>query len=205
MEELEPLAAALPLLDLEGFSFVSIHAPSRFAPEQEAWVVDQLYRLAARNYPIIVHPDVLFTPARWVALGENLVVENMDKRKPIGRTARELETVFQQLPAAQFCLDIGHARQIDPSMQEAYRLLEAFGDRLAQVHISEVNAASYHDPLSLDAIKAFQPFAAHIPEETPIILESAIDKGQSDIITEVGRAREALRVGTLAPLETHPS
>jgi hypothetical protein len=96
------------------------------------------------------------------------------------------------LPAARFCFDIGHARQVDPSMTESVLLLQAFAERLAEVHISEVNTASRHDPISPNAAKAFQAVARYIPETIPIILEPLIDQGQSKIETEIKRARNAL-------------
>ena len=193
VDELEPLVAAIPDLDLGPFSFVSVHAPSRFARESERWVVGQLESVADRGFPVVVHPDVIFTPRMWGGLGEKLLVENMDKRKPVGRNVSEVQPFFELLPDARFCFDIGHARQVDPSMTEASLLLRAFGDRLAEVHISEVNPASRHDPISRNAVKAFQTVEADIPEHVPIILETLIDEGQSDIPTEMQRARVALR------------
>ena len=83
-------------------------------------------------------------------------------------------------------------------MTEASLLLRAFGDRLAEVHISEVNTASRHDPISRNAVRAFQTVEADIPEHVPIILETLIDEGQSDIPTEMQRARVALRDTTFA-------
>jgi hypothetical protein len=192
--ELEPLVSAIPSLDLRYFSFISVHAPSWFTIENEQWVVDQLNSISGYGFPIIVHPDVIFTPGRWWHLGDRLLVENMDRRKPIGRNVRELRQIFDWLPEARFCFDIGHARQVDPSMTESSLLLGAFGDRLAEVHISEVNTSSRHDPISPNAVIAFQSVAKHIPEDIPIILEALIDKGQSEIQREVQRAREALSV-----------
>ena len=192
--ELEPLASAIPCLDLRYFSFISVHAPSSFTIELEQWVVDQLNSIRGYGFPVVVHPDVIFTPGRWQQFGTMLLVENMDKRKPIGRNVGELRQIFDQLPEARFCFDIGHARQVDPSMTEASLLLSAFGDRLAEVHISEVNTASRHDPISPNAVIAFQSVARHIPDEVPIVLETLIDKGQSEIQREVQRAREALSV-----------
>ncbi|MGH9721977.1 MAG: hypothetical protein ACRD8O_17355 [Bryobacteraceae bacterium] len=192
IDELEPLVSAIPELDLRQFSFVSIHAPSRFTADREGWVVDRLSSLKGNCYPIVVHPDVLYTPALWNQFGDALLVENMDKRKPIGRNVREMQEIFESLPAARFCFDIGHVRQVDPSMTEASLLLHAFGDRLAEVHISEVNTASRHDPISRNAVIAFRRVAMYIPEEVPVILETLIDVGQSEIRTEIQRAREAL-------------
>ena len=119
VEELMPLVSALPLLRLEGFSFVSVHAPSRFVRDEEPWVVEQLCLLTTRGYPVVVHPDVILEPERWSTLGSSLVIENMDKRKPVGRTVQELREIFRRLPAARFCFDIGHARQVDPSQKRS--------------------------------------------------------------------------------------
>jgi hypothetical protein len=192
LEELEPLIAAIPELDLTCFGFVAVHAPSRFHRESEAWVTDALMRSPVSEYPIVVHPDVIFTPELWSAFGDRLLIENMDKRKPVGRSVSELSPFFEMLPAARFCFDIGHARQVDPSMTEAVLLLRAFAGRLGEVHISEVNTASRHDPISPNAAKAFQAVARYIPEKIPIILEPLIDQGQSRIETEIKRARNAL-------------
>jgi hypothetical protein len=72
----------------------------------------------------------------------------MDKRKPGGRTVRELEYWFSEFPEASFCFDIGHARQVDTCMTVAYLMLKRFLPRLRQVHISEVNTQNKHDRLS---------------------------------------------------------
>ena len=105
---------------------------------------------------------------------------------------REMREIFQLLPVARFCFDIGHARQVDPSMTEASLLLGTFHARLAEVHMSEVNTTSRHDPISQNAVRAFGSVATSIPEEIPVILEPLIDNGQSDIDTELQRARDAL-------------
>lgn len=198
IEELDPLLAALPELELSSFRYVSIHAPSRFGRELEEWVVDRLAPLARDGYPMVVHPDVISTQSLWRRMGDKLLVENMDKRKPVGRTVAELREVFRLVPDARFCFDVGHARQVDPSMTEASLLLRAFGDRLAEVHMSEVNTASRHDPISRIAALAFHSIARYIPDEVPIVLEPLIDKGQSDIRSEIERAYEALGVSPVA-------
>lgn len=205
LSELEPVFCALPSLDLGRFTFVSIHAPSSFPQESEDWVLERLVAVGRSGFPLVAHPDTIYTLSKWRVLGDRLVIENMDKRKPIGRTVSEMRTIFDALPEARFCFDIGHARQVDPSMTEASLLLRAFGGRLEQVHMSEVNTASRHDPISLNAVSAFQRVAMYIPESTPIILETLIDAGQSDVQSEIARAREALQeprfVAALEPLD----
>jgi hypothetical protein len=180
-------------MDLRRFEFASVHAPSRISPEAERWVLERLMVLGRSGFPIMVHPDTIYTPDAWRQLGEKLVIENMDKRKAIGRTVSEMRTIFDALPEARFCFDIGHARQVDPTMTEASLLLRAFAERLEEVHMSEVNTASRHDPISPNAVRAFQSVATYIPETTPIILETLIDLGQSDASTEIARARQALK------------
>src|SRR5450432_2424339 len=51
LDELAPLVQALDSLDLEGFEFVSFHAPSRFSPDDEAYVVDRLQSVLERENP----------------------------------------------------------------------------------------------------------------------------------------------------------
>jgi hypothetical protein len=190
--ELPLLVADFKHLQLGEFDFVSFHAPSRFEAAEERDIIDELDRIAAFGIPIIVHPDVIFTASAWKHFGSLLFIENMDKRKPTGRTASDLTTLFNEFPTARMCFDVGHARQVDPTMLEAKLILEQHRERLAEVHISEVNTASRHDPISDYAIRAFQTVAHLIPQCTPIVLETLIDSGQSTISRELERAAEAL-------------
>ncbi|HUA60115.1 MAG TPA: hypothetical protein VML19_15250 [Verrucomicrobiae bacterium] len=192
IDELDPLVASLSELDLKEFEFISFHAPSSFSVNDEDHVVGQLQTVVERGIPIIVHPDVIATPMIWKTLGQMLLIENMDKRKPAGRTANDLKCLFEQFPDAGLCFDLGHARQVDPTMMEARLILECFGDRLKEVHISEVNTSSRHDPLSIYAISAFRSVSHLIPDSIPVVLETLIHQGQSDILTEISRARQAL-------------
>mgnify|MGYP002624345605 CR=1 FL=1 len=181
--ELEPLIEAIPEMDLGEFEYVSVHAPSVIHGDKEAETVSLISTVIRRGWPIVVHPDALTRFALWRGFGKLLCIENMDKRKPIGRTAAELTKVFAELPEATFCFDIGHARQVDPTMTEAYLLLKQFGPRLRQVHVSEVNTASRHDRLSFTSQLAFQEIAHLIPEQVPLVLETPLtaDKMQAEL------------------------
>jgi hypothetical protein len=190
--ELIPLLRSLDQLDLSRFTYVSIHAPSRFSPEAEGPIFQALYDQRQYNWPIIVHPDTLNLDHDWRLLGPQLCIENMDKRKPIGRTVRELDLLFERFPAASFCFDIGHARQVDTSMIEAYKMLKKFGPRLRQIHVSEVNSRNKHDRLSFVSILDFQEVAHMIPPDIPVIIESIVSGDQ--IAAEIGRVRKALEV-----------
>jgi hypothetical protein len=119
VRELPPLVAFARHADLDRFAYVSIHAPTDYDAAQEADVVDQLAGFAERGWPIVVHPDVMRDLFAWKRFGSLLCIENMDKRKRVGRTAGELERIFDKFPDARMCFDIGHARQVDTSMTEA--------------------------------------------------------------------------------------
>jgi hypothetical protein len=188
--ELIPLLDALPTLDFSEFKYISIHAPSQFEPELERALWERLSDVVWRGWPIVVHPDSLYEFSLWRDLGSSICVENMDKRKPIGRSARELASIFKRLPDATLCFDIGHARQYDSTMTEAYLILREFGARLRQVHVSEVNTSSRHDPLSYASMLAFQEVAHFIPRHVPLILETPVT--EDDIDSEIAKVREAL-------------
>lgn len=191
LRELPDLAEAASELNLSGYRYVSVHAPSDFSVADERRVVFLLRGLADRGWPIVIHPNVIFTDALWIEFGNKLLIENNDKRKSVGRAAWELQALFARFPKAGLCFDIGHARQVDPTMNEAYLILQGEAD-LGQVHISEVNSFSRHEPLSSAAIEASRRVADLVPEHVPIILETLIDQGQSTIAEEMRRASEAL-------------
>ena len=188
--ELTPLLDALNELGLAGFEHIAIHAPSQFDRNCEGGLCARLRNEIWRGWPMVLHPDTLYDLSLWRELGPAICIENMDKRKTVGRSARELETIFKHLPDAKFCFDIGHARQFDPTMTEAYLILREFGPRLSQVHVSEVNTRSKHDPLSYAAIIAFQEVAHLIPSDVPLILETPVSEDQME--AEIAKVREAL-------------
>jgi hypothetical protein len=199
-QELVPLLRSLDDLELSHFSYVSVHAPSFFSPEAEAWIFKELYEIRHRGWPIIVHPDALHDFFLWRKLGDLLCIENMDKRKPVGRTLRELDLLFKDLPEASFCFDIGHARQVDTSMTEAYLMLKHLRPRLRQVHISEVNTQNKHDRLSFVSILGFQEVTHLIPPSIPVIIESVVAEDQ--IGAEICRVQNALHAPVVQPRPT---
>jgi hypothetical protein len=190
MAEWEPLLRALDGLDLSRFEFCSLHLPSLMNVEEERRVAQSAQTLLWREWPLILHPDAISDFGLWRELGPLLCIENMDKRKPIGRTASELDLIFDQLPEAKFCFDIGHAWQVDPTMTEAYWILKCHRERLVQVHVSEVNSRSKHDTLSYTTIQSFRDIAHMIPPAAPLILETPVS--QERMRGEIEKARFAL-------------
>ena len=99
---------------------------------------------------IVVHPDAMDDPRAYRALGSCLVLENMDARKPTGRTVAELAPLFAALPEAGFCLDVAHVLSVDPTMAEGERLLDAFAGRLRHLHVSSIDEECRHLPLTAE-------------------------------------------------------
>lgn len=175
MGELDSVIDAIPAAENPQFFHRSFHAPSRFTAEEEPEVIERMVLLQRRGWRIVVHPDTLHIPQRWRALGSSLLVENMDKRKPIGQTARDFDEIFENLPEAGLCLDLAHARQVDPSMVEAYRLVKRHQSKIREVHLSDLNARSSHVPLNLPALEAYREVASLIPRNAPVILETPVE------------------------------
>lgn len=196
--ELEPLVRAIPHLQLGHYAHVSVHAPSAFPAREEAAIAAALLPLARRGWLVVLHPDAIRNFRLWAAFGSRLAIENMDRRKPVGRTVRELLPVFERLPQASFCLDVAHAWQCDPSLSEAASLLGRFGERLAEVHVSELDTASRHVRLTPAGIDAYQSLADLIPLHVPVIIEAPVQP--HEIAAELEASLVALgRLVTCAP------
>lgn len=189
VHELLPLVRSLPRLDLSGYAHVSVHAPSAFSAAEEGEVARLLLPLARRGWLVVLHPDAILDSSQWRAFGDRLCIENMDRRKP-GRTVAELEPVFAALPQASFCLDVAHTRQCDPSMEECRRLLDAYGQRLAEVHMSELDEEGRHVRLSYVGIAAFQEISERIDPSVPVIIEAPV--AEVDLQFEMVAASAAL-------------
>ncbi len=172
-QELLPLVSAVHSLDLARFEYVSFHAPSKLTTMTEELVFSLLSDLPP-EWPIVVHPEILSTPALWRSLGSRLCIENMDNRKTLGRNASELRELFDTYPEATFCLDVGHAKQMDPTMAVTFLMLFEFGSRLRQLHVSEVGPYGEHLPIGILAKWAFERIAHRIPATCPLIIESVV-------------------------------
>jgi Xylose isomerase-like TIM barrel len=159
--------------ELPAFRYLSVHAPSKDLRLAEPKLVDCLARLPAVVDAIVVHPDVIDDPGEYRRLGARLVLENMDTRKGVGRTADELAPLFAELPDAGLCLDVAHARDVDPSMAAAHALLDRFAGRLRHLHLSSLDDAGHHVPLTAADEAAFGPVLQRC-RDVPWLLEAPL-------------------------------
>jgi len=191
-EELRPLMESLNELRLSTFTYISVHAPSSFPREKEEEVVNLLSHAAERDWNVIVHPNVIYTPSLWRRLRKYLLIENMDGRKHSGRTAKELENILIELPEARLCLDVAHARQLDTTLTLLWEIVLKFADRIAEVHISELDSLCRHRPMSNGAVCDYRRIAPLIRADAPVVIESVIESSHSCIrIEEISLAADA--------------
>ena len=180
VDELEPLVNALDSLPINQFKYVSFHAPSSFPKEAEKKVVELLEQVAKHDWNIIVHPDVIRTPRLWKQFNSHLLIENMDRRKTVGRTVNELDKIFKELPGARLCLDLAHARQLDTTLTLLTHLVSHYHNRIGQIHISELDSHCRHQPMSNAAVNDYKKFAKHF-KSLPVIIESMLDGDRSSL------------------------
>jgi hypothetical protein len=192
--DLFPLLESLETLDLTGFEYISIHLPRQFELDWETLAWGRLIEESWRDWSVVVDPETLFDFSLWQSFGHLLCIDTMDKRKPLGRMAAELRPIFDRLPHATFCFDLGLARLCDPTMAGAHLILREFGPKLSQVRMSEANPQGRRDPVSAASIRAFQEVAHLVPEDVPLILEMPAAAGQ--IEAEIAKVRQGLPSGS---------
>jgi hypothetical protein len=167
------LAAALSYLRVSRprVRYLSLHAPVALASGGERWLAARLSEVQSRLTAVIQHPHILGEPARLAGLGRHLLLENMDAQKPAGRVVEELEPYFRSLPEAGFCLDVAHVKTVDPSMRLGHDLIDAFGGRLRELHVSGIDVDCIHVPLDVGSIELYASVLRRC-RHVPWILES---------------------------------
>src|SRR5262245_23422976 len=167
---LERLDRLLPFLAeqsdvLKPFERVSIHAPAAEARESTNAVIVELARLN-HGFDVVLHPDVFKDEPSVLLLGSRAVFENMDCQKDFGRATSDLEGVFGTFADAGFCLDVAHVWTNDRTLRLAHELIDNFGHRLRQLHVSGIDDDGTHRPTTRDDLRLYEPVLArcrHVP------------------------------------------
>ena len=147
---------------LAGFERVSVHAPVAMAGDPAEVVAT----LAPYPFDVVLHPDVYGSERACAQLGARAVFENMDVAKEFGRSVDDLGTVFAALPDAGFCLDVAHVWTNDPSLALGHELLDTFGDRLRQLHVSGIEPDGTHRTTTAADLARYEPLlerCGHVP------------------------------------------
>jgi sugar phosphate isomerase/epimerase len=172
-DELHGLTGYLRTDDVTGWPHVSVHGPAKRWASTPHALADALAALPASIDGIVMHPETLRDPTTFESLSARLWLENMDTRKADARTVDELARYFELLPDAGFCFDIAHAWLHDPTMGLAHALLDAFDERLAEVHLSSILPSGRHVPLRPSSLAVFEPILARCVG-VPWILEAPL-------------------------------
>jgi hypothetical protein len=149
---------------LAHFDRVSIHTPALF--DSSPSTIAQTIPSALPGYDLVFHPDLYRDEDALVDLEERAVFENMDLNKPFGRTVADMSEVFRRFPSAGFCLDVAHVWTNDRTLRLGFELLEAFGARLRQLHVSGIDPNGEHRPTTDEDLDLYQPIldcCAHVP------------------------------------------
>lgn len=163
---------------LDSFERVSVHAPVviRSSPTAVARTLVAL----PHGLDIVVHPDPYMGESSLLSLGRRLVFENMDIQTSFGRSVGDLGSVFDAHPEAGFCLDVAHCWTNDPSVRLAHDLLDSFGDRLCQLHVSGIEPDGTHRPTTRSDLELYAPVLARC-QHVPWLLEAELVEGDQPI------------------------
>jgi hypothetical protein len=162
---------------LRALAYVSIHAPFRLRSESadqeellsQLHVLSELYQsVNARN--IIIHPDEMLEPELLQQQAFAVSTENM----PEGRFSVDsnLKHLMSHYPGIGICIDVSHA--FLKSGEETARLINAFGKKISQIHLSGADATSDHlsfRNVSKEFLRSIRPIKA-LP--APIVIEADI-------------------------------
>lgn len=178
-------ASLIGACDVSGFRQVSLHSPSKVRYGNDASTRDLLAEiqkmcLAIPVKVVVFHPDLVDCWEIFSEFDIPYAFENMDHRKTFGKSVSDLRYVFSRCDSG-FVLDLNHCYSIDPTMATARELIERFGDRLCEIHLS--GFAGYHE-LLCDTLQTGIMDA--MPDlDVPIILESGCES-----VTDVRREYE---------------
>lgn len=164
-------------IDLKKFKHVSIHAPCRnalFANDKKTQEVLKILKREARRLNadlIVFHPDTINDWKIFKNFEVPVAIENMDNRKKSFKAVEDLKKVFEFMPWCKFVLDLNHCMTNDPSMKLAYDFINAFADKIEEIHIS--GYSGYHYPLHKTG--QLKILDAVYDSSIPMIIESCCD------------------------------
>lgn len=166
--ELEKLITQISPVDLVGFEYVSLHAPTI----KGAGTLELLKK--AHNIfnfrAIVIHPDEIENWDLLTRLKLPFSVENMDWRKEIGKYTESMQDIFAKFDGPM-TLNLNHCYTNDPSMRLAKEMTDTFGGRIEEIHLSGFD--HLHEPLFRTQQREI---LEAIPDKRlPIIIESSCE------------------------------
>lgn len=136
---------------LEGFVFVSLHAPGGKWPwnnAEKTHVMLQQIENIHRAHPlgaVVVHPDAVPDYSVFDDYTFPVAYENQDCKKPQYKTVEAMQTFFAQRDYP-FVLDLQHCASNDPTLATVQDFIAAFSGRLVEIQVAAVDPVSFADP-----------------------------------------------------------
>jgi hypothetical protein len=162
--------------DLEGFKYISLHAPKMYYKDNEEARnifkrIERINNLRPLDL-VIFHPDNVVDVKVFKKVSFPVGFENMDKQKPFGRTLKDIEKLLMKNADFRFVLDTNHLKSNVPSMKVVDEFYSKLGHKIAEYHVSGLGSDYPHVPLfqtqETDILKAVKDLSK------PIICESRL-------------------------------
>ena len=155
---------------LKDLDYVSIHAPFKLMKKSEndeeiikqLTIITKLYNeFNAKN--VIIHPEELPLPEILDEFDVDVSTENLPPKNHI--SICDLRKIFYTYPNISLCLDVSHAYRW--SKYETGNLIEAFKNKISQIHLSGTYKNKEHQSLrnvTKEFIFSIQPIKKlHVP------------------------------------------
>ena len=172
---------------------LSIHAPChgiRYGNNKETRLVfNEIEKLSqkVKIENVVFHPDLIDDVIIFERCEFTKSVENMDWRKERYKNTEELAEFFEKTDF-KFTLDINHVFTNDKTLKLANELVEHFGERLIEVHISGFE--TFHEPIFVT--KQDQIIQKVKKLEVPFVIESTC-ASQGEMKKEFEYIKERLK------------
>lgn len=169
---------------LKNFEYVSLHAPKFVYKdnEQTKSIFERIERINSirKLDAVVFHPDLVEDFDIFNQVGFQVAFENMDNRKKIFKTPRELENLVSKNEKFNAVLDLNHVYVNDNTMSLAEEFHKTIEDKLVEYHISGYK--ELHDPLYLT--KQLEIINAIQRKDIPIIVESVLSLNEISLEKE---------------------
>ncbi len=186
---------------LKCFSWISIHAPSqnvRYSNDEQTRKILEKFAEFCDIIPvngIVMHPNVVQSFSTLEKTNLPFLIENMDKRKDFYTRPEHFYDLIRNYDFG-FVLDLQHAYEQDSTMNTANAMLDAFGNRLKEMHVSGSSLSSsdpyheFHCPFSLAENKDALGKILRQNSKIPKILEGIVS---NDVIQVLRAEKEYLQ------------
>lgn len=171
---------------LKGLKRVSIHAPFTYKhlkndPEKIKNTVLEILDLysTVNSKTLVMHANEPgFIDYVYKTTDMNISIEQMEKYKQM--PLEEFDKLIRKYPKAGVCLDVAHSYSY--STFETQKIIEKYGPRIKEVHLSGMRNLKAHIPLSNAPKRFFKSIRPLKNLQCPIVIEETMGDVNMDWI-----------------------